>query len=179
MSERNQSVSQAVQELTAKVETWEAELAAWPPAVGESVGRALQAAQEQAEERSKSEAREWTQVGRAWRQEMQGQLQRLTALTERQAQVIQRYEHESAPWVLTWSRARWREVAANVAATLGLSIILLTLFWWTGPPARDRAALEAARAELTTYRGMWNAMTGAEQQEINKRIQAPVQETGQ
>ena len=55
MSEREQSLSRAVQELSAKVATWERELAAWPPAVGESVGRALETAAARAEERSRSE----------------------------------------------------------------------------------------------------------------------------
>jgi len=47
--------------------------------------------------------------------------------------------------------------------TLGVSLLLLALFWWTGPPARDRA-------ELRTYRGMWAVMTEEERGAINKRI---------
>ena len=170
MSERNQSVSEAVQELSAKVETWEAALKAWPEVVGESVGRALEAAQEQAEERSRSAAQAWARERRAWNGEMERQLQSLTALIERQSAVIRRYEAETAPWVLGWSRDRWRGAVMNVAVTLGLSILLLTLFWWTGPPARDRAALEAARGEVTTCREIWAVMTEAERAEFHKRI---------
>ena len=167
MSERDQaqSVRQAVQELSAKVATWEAELAAWPPAIGESVGRALETAAERAEEQSRREARAWAQERQTWRQEMQSQLQSLTTLTERQARLIARYEAESAPWVLTWSRARWRQVGANVTVTLGVSLLLLALFWWTGPPARDRA-------ELRTYRARWAVLTPTQREEVNQWIRA-------
>ena len=72
MSERDQSqsVSRAVQELSAKVATWEIELAAWPPAVGESVGRALEtaaqereAAQQRAQARGQEQARQLIAAG--------------------------------------------------------------------------------------------------------------------
>lgn len=165
MSERDQaqSVSQAVQELSARVATWEAELAAWPPAIGESVGRALETAAERAEAQRRNEAQAWAQERQTWRHAMQSQLQSLTALTDRQARLIERYEAESAPWVLTWSRARWRQVGANVSVTLGVSLLLLALFWWTGPPARDRA-------ELRTYRVMWAAMTPTQREAVNQQI---------
>lgn len=154
--DQNQSVSQAVQELTARVATWAA-------AIGESVGRALETAAEHAEAQNRRAARAWVQERQTWRQEMQSQLQTLSALTERQTRLIARYEAETAPGVLTWSRARGRQVGANVSVTLRVSLLLLALFWWTGPPARDRA-------ELRTYRGMWAAMTPPQREAVNQQI---------
>jgi len=182
MSEGNpaQSVSQALRELAAKVETWEETLADWPPVVAESVARALETAQEQNE--TKAGERWRTVAGRllaeqdARAQEIQSQRQRLTAVTESLGRVSRGVEGAIAPWVIGGSRMLWRVVAMNVAVTVGLSLILLPLFWWTGPPARDRAALATCAAALTDYKGAWDAMTEAEQQENNRRRQA--QETG-
>lgn len=201
MSERdeNQSASQVLRELSAKVEglggkveTWEETLAARPPAVAERVAGALRTAQEQnetkdqeraavAEERGRELARRLLEAENARAQEIQSQRQSLTGVTESLERVSRGVEGAIAPWVLGWSRGLWRVVAMNVALTVGvflaLSIILLPLFWWAGPPARDRAALAACEASLTDYKGAWNAMTEAEQQENNRRRQS--QEPGQ
>ena len=165
MSERarDSSLSGAVRELIARLPRWESRMAAWPQVVSERLALALKTAQDEAEAHHRSEARAWAQERAAWRQEMQGQLQRLTALTERQNRLLARYEAETAPWVLTWSRDRWQQVAANVTVTLGVSLILLALFWWTGPTARDRA-------QLSTYQQLWGVMTEAEQNEIRQRL---------
>lgn len=180
MSDGNQSVSQALRELAAKVETWEETLGAWPPAVAESVAGALETAQEQHE--MKAGERWRTVAGRllaeqeARAQEIERQRQRLTAVTESLDRVSRGVEGALAPWVLGWSRGLWRVVVMNVAVTLGLSLVLLAVFWWTGPPARERAALASCAAALTNYKGAWAALTEAEQQENNRRRQA--QETG-
>ena len=52
-----------------------------------------------------------------------------------------------------------------MSVTLGVSLLLLALFWWTGPPARDRA-------ELRSYRGMWAAMTPTQREAVNQQIRA-------
>jgi len=165
MSERarESSLSQAVRDLIAQLPRWESRLAAWPQVVSERLAVALKTAQDEAEARHRNEARAWAQERAAWRQEMQDQLQSLTALTERQAALIKRYEHETAPWVLTWSRDRWQQVAANVTVTLGVSLLLLALFWWLGPPAEDRA-------QLSIHRQLWGVMTESEQNEIRQRL---------
>ena len=120
MSEREPSLSRAVQELSAKVATWESELAAWPPAVGESVGRALETAAERAEERSRSETA-------TWRAAMQTQVTHLTELTAKQGQqhaalgrLIERQEQVLVPWWLRWIRAEWRAVI--LALLVGLLV---------------------------------------------------------
>ena len=138
-------------------------MAAWPQVVSERLAVALKTAQDEAEARHRSEARAWAQERATWRQEMQDQLQTLTALTERQTELISRYEAETAPWVLTWSRDRWQHVAATVTVTLGVSLILLALFWWLGPPAEDRA-------QLSIHRQLWGVMTESEQNEIRQRL---------
>lgn len=65
--------------------------------------------------------------------------------------------------MLTWSRDRWQQVAANVTVTLGVSLLLLALFWWLGPPAEDRR-------QLSIHRQLWGVMTEAEQNEIQQRL---------
>ena len=132
MSERarESSLSQAVRALIAQLPRWESRMAAWPQVVSERLAVALKTAQDEAEARQQSEARAWAQERATWHQAMQHQLQSLTALTERQGRLIARYEAEAAPWVLTWSRDRWQQVAANVTVTLGVSLLLLALFWW-------------------------------------------------
>lgn len=165
MSERarDSSLSGAVRELIAQLPRWESRLAAWPQVVSERLAVALKTAQDEAEARQLREARAWAQERAAWCQEMQDQLQRLTKLAERQTRLIARYEAETAPWVLTWSRDRWQQVAANVTVTLGVSLLLLALFWWLGPPAEDRA-------QLSIHRQLWGVMTEAEQTEIRQRL---------
>ena len=162
MSERDQSqsVSRAVQELSAKVATWETELAAWPPAVGESVGRALETAAERAEERSRSETARW-------RAAMQTQLTRLSELSAQQGQqnaalgrLIERQEQVLVPWWLSWIRDEWRALILALLVGLLVGGGVTTLYQAFGPPAQ----------ELTTYRGMWEAMTEAEKARVNKRI---------
>ena len=161
MSERSgESLTQAVRELTAKVATWETELAGWPPAMGESVGRALETAAERAEERSRSETANW-------RAAMQTQLTHLTELTTQQGQeharlrrLIERQEQVFVPWWVRLIREEWR--AGILALLVGLIVggggtLLYQTF---GPPAQ----------ELRTYRGMWEAMTAEEKARINKRL---------
>ena len=185
MSEGNQaqSVSQALRELAAKVETWEETLADWPPVVAESVARALETAQEQHE--TKAGERWRTVAGRllaeqdARAQEIQSQRQRLTALTEGLGRVSRAIEGAIAPWVLGWSRALWRVVARNGAVTTGVSLILVAGFWGTGPPATCRAELEACAAERTNCRQWWGVLTEAERSELQERLTTQAQETGQ
>ena len=160
MSEREQSLSRAVQELSAKVATWESELAAWPPAVGESVGRALETAAERAEERSRSETANW-------RTAMQTQVTRLSELTAQQGQqhaalggLIERQEQVLVPWWLSWIREEWRALILPLVAGLVLGGGGTLLYQTFGPPAE----------ELRTYRGMWEAMTAEEKARVNKRI---------
>ena len=88
--------------------TWETELAGWAPAIGESVGRALETAAERAEERSQSETG-------TWRAAMQTQVTQLTELTAQQGQehaalrrLIERQERVLVPWWVSWIREEWR-----------------------------------------------------------------------
>lgn len=165
MSERarESSLSQAVRELIAQLPRWESRMAAWPQVVSERLAVALKTAQDEAEARQQSEAQAWAQERATWHQAMQHQLQSLTALSERQGRLLARYEAETAPWVLTWSRDRWQQVAANVTVTLSVSLLLLALFWWLGPPAEDRR-------QLSIHRQLWGVMTEAEQNEIRQRL---------
>ena len=158
--DRNQSVIRAVQELSAKVATWETELAGWVPAVGESVGRALEAAAERAEERSRSEMANW-------RAAMQTQVTHLTELTAQQRQehatlgrLIERQEQVLVPWWVSLIREEWRAVILALVAGLLVGGGGTLLYQTFGPPAE----------ELRRYRGMWEAMTGEEKARINKRI---------
>ena len=162
MSERDQSqrVIRAVQELSAKVATWETELAGWAPAVGESVGRALETAAERAEKRSRSETA-------TWRAAMQTQLTHLTELTAQQGQehaalrgLIERQEQVLVPWWVSWIREEWRALLLPLLAGLLLGGGGTLLYQTFGPPAE----------ELRTYRGMWEAMTAEEKARINQRI---------
>lgn len=161
MSDRSgESLTHAVRELTAKVATWESELAGWPPAVGESVGRALETAAERAEARSRSETATWQAA-------MQTQLTHLTELTAQQGQehaalrrLIERQEQVVVPWWLRWIREEWRAVILPLLAGLVLGGGGTLLYQTFGPPAQ----------ELRTYRGMWEAMTAEEKARINKRI---------
>ena len=162
MSERDQSqrVIRAVQELSAKVATWETELAGWAPAVGESVGRALETAAERAEERSQRETA-------TWRAAMQTQLTHLTELTAQQGQehaalrgLIERQEQVLVPWWLRWIREERRALILPLLAGLLLGGGGTWLYQTFGPPAQD----------LRTYRGMWEAMTAEEKARINQRI---------
>ena len=160
MSEREPSLSRAVQELSAKVATWEIELAGWAPAIGESVGRALETAAERAEVRSQSETADW-------RAAMQTQVTQLTKLAAQQKQenaalrgLIERQEQVLVPWWLRLIREKWR--AGILALVVGLVVGGggTWLYQTFGPPAE----------ELRTYRGMWEAMTGEEKERINKRL---------
>ena len=158
--DRNQSVIRAVQELSAKVETWETELAGWAPAIGESVGRALEAAAERAEERSQSETANW-------RAAMQTQVTQLTELTAQQRQehatlgrLIERQEQVLVPWWVSLIREEWRAVILALVAGLIVGGGGTLLYQTFGPPAED----------LRTYRGMWEAMTGEEKARINQRL---------
>lgn len=161
MSEHSrESLTQAVQDLSAKVATWETELAGWAPAIGESVGRALETAAERAEERSRSETENW-------RAAMQTQVTQLTKLTAQQRQenaalrgLIERQEQVLVPWWLRLIREEWRAVILALLAGLSVGGGGMLLYQTFGPPAQD----------LRTYRGMWEAMTGEEKARINKRI---------
>lgn len=161
MSERSgESLTQAVRDLIAKVATGERELAGWPAAVGESVGRALETAAERAEARSQSETA-------TWRAAMQTQLALLTQLTAQQEQehatlgrLIERQEQVLVPWWVRLIREEWRAVILALVAGLVLGGGGTLLYQTFGPPAQ----------ELTRYRGMWEAMTAEEKERINQRI---------
>jgi len=64
---------------------------------------------------------------------------------------------------MCWSRDRWPQVWATVTVTLAVSLLLLALFWWLGPPAEDRQ-------QLSIHRQLWGVMTAAEQTEIRHRL---------
>ena len=158
-------------------------LADWPPAVAESVARALETAQEQHE----------TKAGERWRkvaarllaeqdaraQEIERQRQSLTGiLTESLGRVSRGVESAIAPWVLGWSRALWRVVMMNVAVTVALTPNSAPALLVDRAARADRAALASCEAALTNYKGAWDAMTPAQQQENNRRRQGQAQETG-
>lgn len=153
MSERDQSqsVSQAVQELSAKVATWEEALAAWEESVGESVGRTLEEGRKQAEERSRSEGREWMEAARAWRAAMQSQIQSYAALIERQAWLTDRQETVSGPWVWEWSRREWG--ALLLVALLGAGA--MAVYYESGPGKELRQENAELRQKVAQYERLW------------------------
>ena len=183
-------LQEAVERLGGKVETWEETLAAWPPAVAERVAGALRTAQEQhtaAQEQHEAQAKErWRKVAErllvaldARAEEIQKQRQSLTGVTESLERVSRGVEDAIAPWVMGWSRGLLKVVAMTVGVTVGVSLLLLAPFWWTGPPATCRAELEACAAERTNCRQWWGVLTEAERRELQARLTTQTQETGQ
>jgi len=116
--DENQSVSQAVQELSAKVRAMEETLGDWPEVVGESVARALR----EAEERGVTHQEE---LAGKWAERLGGEVQRQQALTAQLNQeahnlhVVLTWQQEvSAPWLLGWSRDRWQVVVVSAVIAL-------------------------------------------------------------
>ena len=185
MSDRDQeqSVSQAVQELTAKVKTWDAKLAAWRGVIAEELTTVLEQSEAQAGARSRQIAQLLAQERETWRAEMQSLLSRLSAshaagerLTDRQARLIQRYEAEIAPWRLGLSRATVRVVVVSVLLALLTSWGGVTVWEAVGPPARARAERAAL---LARHQGWWNAATDQQRAQIQQQWEEQLQKQRQ
>ena len=181
MSERNQSqsVSRAVQELSAKVATWEGVLAGWPCVIAETLADALEQSEAKAAERSRQIAQILAQERETWRQEMQSLLSRLTdaggrqeALTEELQALSKRREHQHAPWCGGWSRDRWQVVVSVVLALL-VSWGGVTIYEAVGPPATARAEMTAT---LENFQGWWNAATPKQREQIQQQRVEQLQE---
>ena len=74
--------------------------------------------------------------------------------------LIERQEQVLVPWWLSWIRDEWRALILALLVGLLVGGGVTTLYQAFGLPAQ----------ELTTYRGMWEAMTAAEKARVNKRI---------
>ena len=164
MSERdqNQSVSQAVQELSAKVETWEAQLAGWGTVISEELVAALKQGAKQAEERAREQARTW-----AAEQErrMQPLLTTLASAGERQVSLGEELAGQThnlhvltswlealhTGWVWGLSRQQWK----GLIVTVGVTLIVVTVYLWGGPAAQERARLEKEIARLEKRDARW------------------------
>ena len=183
--DQNQSVSQAVQELSARVRAMEETLGDWPEVVGESVARALR----MAEKRGVAHQEE---LAGKWEERLGGEVQRqkdLTAQLNQEARnlhmVLTWQKEVSAPWLLGWSRDRWQVVTVSVLLALLVSWGGVTIYEEVGPPAKARAEMAAT---LSNFQEWWNAATEqqraaiqaqrVEQQEANKRSQATGKEGG-
>lgn len=175
MSERNpaQSVSQAVQELSAKVERWEAQLTGWGRVISEALADALEQGEAKAAARSRSEAQERVQERQTWQGEMQSLLRRLSGEAARietehreLAALSRRREHQHAPWLLGLSRDRWKVVGVSVLVSVLATLGAMTLYLEFGPQARERARLEQRDA---AWQKWWNAATEEERERIQKR----------
>ena len=175
MSERDQtqSVSQAVQELSAKVETWEAQLGGWGKVISETLLDALEQGAARAEARQQRQAQQWAQSLRGLREGEEVQVGRLSAAVthhERQAQrwaaLTQRLEHQHAPWVWGVSRERWKGLVVTLFVTLGVTLGVATLYHAVGPPAQELARVEEQNA---SWQALWAVTTEAEREQILKR----------
>ena len=173
MSERDQeqSVSESVQELSAKVATLAETVDDWGAGVAESVGKSVAAALSEAEKRGAAHQEE---LAGKWEKRLGGEVQRQQALTAQLNQeahnlhtVLSWQQEVSAPGLWGVSRGTWRVVVVSVLLALGASWGGVEVYNAVGPPAKARAELEE---ELARYRGVWDALTEAEQAEVNKRI---------
>ena len=173
MSERDQGpgASQALRELSARVETLAETVDDWGAEVAESVGKRLAAALIEAEQRAVAHQAE---MAKKWEEKLGGEVKRQKALTAQLAQechnlhlLLPAQQEVSAPWLLGWSRDRWQGVVVSVLLALSVSWGGVAIYNAVGPPAQERAALED---ELARYRGAWDALTEAEREDINKRI---------
>jgi len=175
MSERDQSqrVSQAVQELSAKVETWEAQLAGWGRVISETLVDVLEQSEAKAAQRSQSEAQERARERQTWAQEMQSLLTRLTDAGDRHAAVSGKLEALSgkmeaqhAPWFLSMSRDRWRVVLVSAVVSVVVTLGAVSLYQTVGPAARENARLIRENAR---WNELWAVTTEAGKAAILKR----------
>ena len=133
---------------------------------------ALLEGMEQERARSREERREWnreqargaeewerTRLLSNFRETVAHQATEQTALT-------QRLEHQHAPWLLGWSRDRWRVVGVSVVLALIVSWGGVGLYTAVGPPAKARAETEAT---LNSYREWWEAATPPQRQQIQQQ----------
>ena len=177
------SVSPALRELSARVRAMEETLGDWPEVVGESVARALRAA----EKRGVAHQEE---LAGKWAERLGGEVERQKALT---AQLNQ--EAHNLRVVLSWqqemsglglwgvSKGMWRVVVVSVLLALGVSWGGAAVYDKVGPPAKARAETAAT---LSNFRAWWNAATEAQRaaiqaqrvEQLQQRRQAPGQEGG-
>lgn len=183
--DENQSASQALRELSARVRAMEETLGDWPEVVGESVARALR----EAEKRSVTHQKE---LAGQWAERLGGEVQRQKALTDQLTQeahnlhIVLTWQKElSEPGRLGLSRDRWRVVVVSAVIALGLSWGGVTIYDEVGPPAQARAEMAAT---LSNFQEWWNAATEQQraaiqaqrvaQQEATQRSQATGKEGG-
>lgn len=180
---QNQSVSQALRELSARVRAMEETLGDWPEVVGESVARALRAAEKRAGAHQE-------ELAGKWEERLGGEVQRQQALTAQLNQeahnlhmVLSWQQEVSAPALWGVSRGTWRVVVVSVVLALSVSWGGVAVYNAVGPPAKARAETAAT---LSNFQEWWNAATPEQQEQIQaqrveqlqQRRQAPAQEAG-
>ena len=166
MSEQDQtqSVSQAVQELSARVETWERKLEGWRKVISETLLDALEQGEAKAEARAAGQVETWAQEQA---QVMEPWLTTLARAGERQVSQAQALAGEThdlhvltrwleqlhEAWVWGLSRQQWKGLVVNV----GVTLIVVTGVMWFGPAAQERARLEQENARLEQANVRWEA----------------------
>ena len=175
MSERDQSqsVSQAVQELSARVETWERKLGGWRTVIAETLLEVLEQAEAKAAKRSQSEAGERARERQTWQQEMQHLLTRLTDAGDRHAALSEKMEALSGkmaaqhePGFLSLSRDRWRVVVLSAVVSVVVGLGAVTLYQTVGPAAQENARLIRENAR---WQELWAVTTEGGKAAILKR----------
>lgn len=158
---------------------WEGQLAGWDRVIVENLANALEQVEAQAEERRQTQVQQWEQAWKQtrarWREEEQTQLSHLSDtvarhgnLTGRLADLAESLEEQTEPWFLGWSRNWWQMLSLALSVSLVVSLMGATIYWRYGPPARERARLEA---QLSNYQALWDVTTEAERERIQQRRQ--------
>ena len=175
MSERarESSVSQAVQELSGRVKTWESKLEGWRKVISKTLLDVLEQSEAKAVQRSQSDAQGRARERLDWQQEMQSLLTRLTdagdrhaALSEKMEALSGKMEAQHEPGFLGLSRDRWRVVLVSAVVSVVVGLGAVTLYQTVGPAARENARLIR---EIERWNELWAVTTPAGQAAIIER----------
>lgn len=171
MSERNQSesVSQAVQELKAQVETWERKLAGWKTVISETLLDALEQGAARAEARAAGQAQKWAE---AQERRMQPLLTTLASAGERQVSLGEALAKEThnlhvltswleelhKGWMWGLSRSQWKGLVVMAVVSVVVGLGAAWLYQEFGPPEKERARLETERGGCGRENARWQEL---------------------